>query len=164
MEKLLATLCIVIVALSFLCGFLLLQISDLQSQNSELQNQTSELEAKLSALANATVLVKITEFTVTEGTEGGTMPPPSFLRFDINLTVQNFGANDVEGLSLSVRDAMQEGSTNNRVQVELLISGEAQNVTTQVYLFMLGRTEYIFVATLFLDDIILDERTYEYVW
>ena len=44
MNKLVAVLCVVIVLLSAMCGFLFYQISDVQNQNNILQNQMSQLE------------------------------------------------------------------------------------------------------------------------
>lgn len=54
MEKLFAVLYSVIVALSILCGFLLLQVSDLQSQNGVLEDHINEYQNQIGQLENQT--------------------------------------------------------------------------------------------------------------
>ena len=54
MEKLFAGLYIVIIVLSFSCGFLLLHINDLQNQNSTLEDEISAYQSQIGKLENQT--------------------------------------------------------------------------------------------------------------
>ena len=171
MNRLIAVLGIVIILLGAVCGVVYYQISDMQRQNNdlqnhigqlenqvselelqnrELQNQTRELENKLDKVSNAS-LVRITELTVRHWTSSG------FELHNFSLTVQNFGINDAEGLNLSVVDASFNYSIDN-VQLELLKAGEAKVVEIREYHSFPGWDPH-FVATLVLDDIILDEHS-----
>ena len=154
MKKLVAILAIIIVLLSVTSGFLFYQISDIQSQISDLQNQNSVLEGQIGELeAQYTNLVRITEFTVTGmGFIGGV----AVLSY-ANVTIQNFGINDVNGLTLSIIHPSEENMSRSMVQVGLIKAGEARNIITYVT-WGLGASR-TFVATLMLDDIILHEHT-----
>ena len=190
MNKLVAVLAIVIILLSSVCGILCYQIGDLQSQNNELQNQigqlenqtnelesqlaelelenielqnqTGELEAKLGALENATVMVKITGFEIT-----GAMKSPDGQGYysSAEVSLQNFGINDVEGLVLWVNYTapIEIGPDNvdyymKRVQLGFVQAGETRNVTVGVVWWASYGKQ--FVASLMLDDIVLDEFVY----
>jgi cell division protein FtsL len=54
MKKLFTGLTVIIVVLSFLCGFLFLQRSDLQNQNAVLEDQISEQQNQMEQLENQT--------------------------------------------------------------------------------------------------------------
>jgi type II secretory pathway pseudopilin PulG len=189
-NKLVAVLAIVIILLSSVCGILYYQIDDLQSQNSErqnqigqlenqtdelesqlaelelenleLQNQTGELEAALNALENATVMVKITGFEIA----GATLSPDGQGYYSsAEVTLQNFGITDVEGLVLWVNYTapIEIGPDNidyymKRVQLGLVHAGETRNATVDVVWWAAYGKK--FVASLMLDDIVLDESVY----
>jgi hypothetical protein len=167
LNKLVAVLAIIIISLSFVCGILYYQIGETQTQNNDLQkqlsqleNQVSELESQLSALSNA--MVKITGFEIT-----GAMASPDWKAYasSAKVTLQNFGINDVEGLILWVNyTAPIEIRPDNidyymkRVQLGLVYAGETKNATVGVV--WLARYGKQFVASLMLDDIVLDEFVY----
>lgn len=182
MNKLVAVLGVIIILLSAMCGILYYQSGDMQSQNSELQNQisqlenqTSELESQLDDLelqnlelqeniskleelidflTDGNPIVRITEFTVT-----GFNPLINVvIQSDAFVTVQNFGTTRVEGLTVTFEHPSY--LVNYSVGVGPLEAGEAKNVSHYVNWALGGpNPPYFFVATLKLDDIILDERT-----
>ena len=146
MNKLVAVLGIIIILMSIVCGILYYQIGDIQGQNSELQNQigqlekqvselelenlelqnqTSELEAYINKVSDASQ-VRITRITYT---------PTRFIKViiisNVTVTVENFGTNNVSGLSLWVKD-MFLGQYFGNVTLGALKGGEAQNVTVSV--------------------------------
>lgn len=172
MNKLVAVLVIAVILLSFICGILFYQISDLQSQNSdlpdqicqlenqvseletqlgdleqqniELQNQTSALEECLNKASNAN-LVTIT---------GMKWYYSLMLYYPIDITVQNFGTSDVDGLKLII--TTDSGDDQFReIPVGLLKAGETKVINEQfVHTFYQG-SDFVF-ATLMIDELILD--------
>ena len=138
MEKLFAGLFIIIIALSFLCGGLLLHINDLQNQNSvfedqtseyqnqigQLENQTSELEDQIYDLEEQIYQKKLSDARQVKITkvEVGDQIAASILGyiFEVHVTVQNYGTNDVDGLTVSVE---------NTVWVGLVQAGITKTVT-----------------------------------
>ena len=126
------------------------QLDDLEAQNLELLNQTSALEAKLVKVSNASrVRIADTSFNLTAW---GTLPPVVAGIFSV--TVQNFGTNDVDGLNLWVKDSYS-GEYFVKRPIGTLKGGEAQNVSSSILLRNTPASG--FVATLMLDDVILDE-------
>jgi hypothetical protein len=126
------------------------KIDSLEAQNLELQNQKTVLERELEV--KSTNLVRITEFNVTRMNFIGGLAALSY----VNITVENFGTNDVDGLVIHV-DPVDKERVNAGVQVGLLKSGEAQTINTEIIWGFQSEIR-TFVATLMLDDVILQER------
>jgi hypothetical protein len=159
MNKLVAVLGIIIISLSFVCGIFYYQIGDMQSQNSELQNQigqlenqVSELEAQLSNVSSASQLVRITGIEITGS---GMVGWPAYVA-NLNVTIQNFESSDVEGLCLTTSHISGHEDTVFTVSIELIPAEEVIYVRTNVGWSI--TMEPNFVATLTLNDIILDKR------
>jgi len=125
------------------------QIDELEQQNLELQNQTLELESLIDKFTNR---VKITKFS-----SAGFNPMVGLLiSSSANVTIQNFGINDVENLTLIVTTkGTEDFSITNRVN--LICVGETQIISTHYYWY-LGSTDGPKV-TLMLGETILDEYT-----
>ena len=144
----------------------------LESQVIELQNNIEQLEQSLIELENqkneleetkskATNLVKITEFKVTDYQPLGGFIIYSFF----NLTIENFGINDVTNLSVSILGADNEPPIIivneefvSEIPIEVIYVDEELKIN--------GRIDYNFqdvifpvTAKLMLGDIILDENT-----
>ena len=132
------------------------QLDDLEAQNLELQNHTGELESQLSALENAT-LVQITDIKKIDAWN----PTGVAIFVELNVTVQNFGVNDVERLLLVV-DHVSGSFSNSTKWIGPINAGEERTFKT------MGTCNYAhplsFVVTLKLDDIILYERTHHFPW
>jgi len=125
------------------------QMIQLQNQVSELQNLNGEQEAQLSKVTN---IIKITRFTVS-----GPLNPIGGLLMasTANLTIHNFGINDVDGLTLSIKYNDVEALLEP-LQLDTLRVGEELKISRGVY-WGLSDTMYPFVARLMLGDVILDE-------
>jgi type II secretory pathway pseudopilin PulG len=173
MNKLVAVLAIIIILLSGMCGILYYQIGDMQSQNSELQNQigqlenqvselelknlelqnqTSELEAQLSNVSSASQLVRIIGIEITGS---GMVAWPAYVA-TLNVTIQNFETSDVEGLRLTTSHISGHEDSVFTVSIEFIHAEEVIYVRTNVGWSIAMKPN--FVATLTLDDIILDKR------
>ncbi len=125
------------------------QITELQNQNSELNNQISELENQLSQVTN---LVKITRFTKT-----GFSPICGMLIVSTaNVTVHNFGINDVNGLTLSIKFYDVE-TLSEPLQIGNLSAGEERTISHSILWILTNDPDEPFVATLWLGDQLLDE-------
>ena len=125
------------------------QITDLQNQNSELQNLITELEDQLSKVTN---LVKITRFTTSGFSPIGGMLIESIA----NVTVQNFGINDVNGLTLSIKYYDVE-TLLEPLQLDNLSAGEERIINTHIRWILTDNTGEPFTATLWLGNQVLDE-------
>jgi len=191
MKKLSAVLIIIIVVLSFVSGYFLYQISDLerkksdlQNRNSEFENQIFDLESQIDECQNQTSEMKnqideleqqnlelqnqtleleslIDRFTnrvnITKFSSGGFNPMVGLLiSSSANVTIQNFGINDVENLTLLISSGVAEG-LNPRINFDLIRAGETKIVSTHYYWY-LGSTDGPTV-TLKLGETILDEYT-----
>ncbi len=107
-------------------------------------------------------LVRITGFEIT----GAMMSPDGRGYYSsAEVTLQNFGINDVEGLVLWVNYTapIEIGPDNvdyymKRVQLGFVHAGETRNVTVGVVWWASYGKQ--FVASLMLDDIVLDEFVY----
>ena len=124
------------------------QITELQNQNSELQNQINILQDQISGFTN---LVKITEFKVYGLSPIGGMAHIS----TANLTLFNFGINDVEMITLSIISNNVEVLSKS-VQIEILHAGEELKISKEL-LFSLSVDTIPFTARLTLNDEILDQ-------
>lgn len=140
------------------------QIDELEKQNLELQNQNGELQSQcdqltqLSIIKNSSIVVRVTDFTIPDfffpmvGT---------WVESDANITIQNLGTNDLEGLTLTIAHPVDypSGIPTSPVELESLNAGEKRTVSTNVYWEL--STGIKFVISIKLDDIILHEhRTY----
>jgi type II secretory pathway pseudopilin PulG len=152
MNKLVAVLAIIIILLSGMCGILYYQIGYMQSQNSELQNQIGQLEAQLSNFSSASQLVRIIGIEITGS---GMIAWPAYVA-TLNVTIQNFETSDVEGLRLTTSHISGHEDSVFAVSIELIHAEEVIYVRTNVGWSIAMKPN--FVATLTLDDIILDKR------
>ena len=123
------------------------QINDLQNQNSELQNLISEQEAQLSKFTNR---VNITGFSTSGFSPVGAL----LIQSKANVTIQNLGVNDVEGLTLIINCSAAENLAQT-YSLDVLLSGEKREISGSVY-WTLGQSVKVTV-TLKLGDIVLDE-------
>jgi hypothetical protein len=134
--------------------FVVNQNISLQNQNTELNNQISELENQLSKVTN---LVKITRFTKT-----GFSPIVGMLiESTANVTVHNFGINDVNGLTLSIKFYDVE-TLFEPLQIGNLSAGEERKISHSILWILTYDSDEPFVATLWLGDQLLDEYILEH--
>lgn len=184
MKKPAAVLAITIVMLSVACGFLLYQFSELQNLNDgfeeqireyqnqtgqltnqidELEKQTSELEKQLDDFEDEIYQrrvsdakqVKITKFSV-YGWNHVSIEVMSFC----NVTVQNFGTNDIDGLTIRISgvNQIEDGwRYEGEQEVGLIKAGETKIINIESSQSMMFYS--IITATLILDDIKIDEST-----
>ena len=116
MKKIIPLLIVPIVVLSIVSGLLFNQLLVVQTENSELRTEVSDVNARLEGkqtvglqlesqlnelenqLRNVTNLVRITDFRF----EGFAFPPVTATTYcsDYIVTVENFGINDVENLTV----------------------------------------------------------------
>lgn len=154
---------VVLLAISLtLTAFEYSNVLSLQSENSNFQNQITQLETQINELeaclrnvSNARK-VYITQFAIAEWNNAS-----GLLGMVVaNVTVQNFGSYDVENLRLSVRHESLWDSPHTGDPVGLLKSGETQKVSVLAFWQLPSDGEIeTFIATLMLDEIILDECT-----
>jgi hypothetical protein len=143
-----------IILLGGLSGFLLYQLNlvqneldELQIQNKELENQIIEQETQLSKYTN---LVKITNVTI----EPGFNPYIGLTLYNaINITIENLGVNDVEGLNLTIEHS--SGSLEEYI-LEVLGSGETRTIKGALF-SVVGTTGWVTV-TLKLNETIIDKH------
>jgi type II secretory pathway pseudopilin PulG len=152
MNKLVAVLAIIIILLSGMCGILYYQNGDMQSQNSELQNQIGQLEAQLSNVSSASQLVRIIGIEITGS---GMIAFPAYVA-TLNVTIQNFENSNVEGLRLTTSHISGHEDSVFTVSIEVIHAEEIIYVRTNVGWSIAMKPN--FVATLTLDDMILDKR------
>lgn len=170
MKKIVAFFCIIIIFLSIMCGLLFYEIGDVTSQNSNLQNKVAQLERQVSELEldnielqnqideldayiqkiSSASLVQITEFNLTGSP---VLAPAGGWTSDAIVTVKNFGTSAIDGLKLVVNSTGD--MTPQERQIDLLDAGEDRTVTIDVFWGMFDY-EDVFVATLMLDNVILD--------
>jgi hypothetical protein len=191
MNRLVGTLAITIVILGVVSGFLFYQNNELQKVNRELRNHNSEIQnqldeqetdnielqnqilelenqtleqqnqvnqlAQLTTIKNSSIVVRVTDFTI----PGFSPMVGTWVESDANITIQNLGTNDLEGLTLTIVHPADypSGIPTSPVELGTLSAGEERTVTTNVF-WELG-AGIKFVISIKLDDIILDEyRTY----
>jgi hypothetical protein len=191
MNKLVAVLGITIILLSSMCAILFYQINDTQTQNSELENQNSTLEAQVSDYQNQTEQLEnrvselelqnlelknqtneledlldkvsdaryviITEFNINGIYFIGGVAAVSY----VNITVENFGTNDVNDLKVVI-NATFGAMYPQSVQLGTIKSGETQKINTSVTWGFQSGTR-TFIATLMQDEISLHECTTELI-
>jgi uncharacterized protein YxeA len=154
MNKLVSVLAIAVIILGIISGFLFYQLNAIQSQNNELRsqntelNRNSELENQISQVSNK---VNITEFSIS-----GLRAYEEFVIWesDVYVKIQNLGINDLEGLTLEIVGFGDERLAES-LQVDTLHFGEEKEIYTHAY-WAYG-SEGTSVATLMLDDVVLDE-------
>jgi len=123
------------------------QITELQNQNSELQNRITEQETQLSKYTN---LVKITEVTI----ESGFHPYIGLTLVNrANVTIENLGVNDVEGLTLTIEHSSP--SVGETYSLDVLRSGEKREINGDLF-SVVGTTGWVTI-TLKLGEVIIDE-------
>lgn len=135
------------------------QISELESQIDELENQNLELQSQfdqltqLTTIKNTSIVVRVTDFTI----PGFSPTVGTWVESDANITIQNFGTNDLEGLTLTIDnpDDYPSGSVPQSLKIESLNAGEERTVTKNVY-WELGEG-IKFVIRIKIDDMILHE-------
>ena len=133
------------------------QIDELENQNFGLQSLCDQL-TRLSTINNSSIKIKVTDFTIP-----GFLPTVgTWVESDANITVQNLGTNDLEGLTLTIAhpdDYPSGGIPTSPVELGSLDAGEERTVSTHVFWEL--STGIKFVIRIKLDDIILHEyRTY----
>jgi hypothetical protein len=150
---------IAIIALALASWLVYNKISELEIQNRELQEQLRELQKQIES-------VKITEFEW----ESGFYYLGSLTLVNVaNVKVQNSGANNISGVTLSVRLVYNgtelyksEGFTE---KIDMLHAGETLEISGWVRSYLGARpngTEC--VSTLTWGKVVLDERTEKIVW
>jgi hypothetical protein len=178
MKKLVGALAITIVVLGVVSGFLFYQNSEMQNLNSELrtqnleiqnqldgqqtdnielQSQILELEKRVSELENPVYTVEITAFSV-----ASTWYNPGGMAFGYktNITIQNYGKNDVRGLTLLLkRFGAGFGVGSTYVLLDTLHAGEERVIETSIPVdFALIEYKPVkYVATLNMGPHVLDE-------
>lgn len=176
-EKTFAVLTITIITLSFSCGLLLYLTNDIQNQSSvseeqiidyqnqiaqlenqidELENQTGELETQvdqdvLSSIPDSR-LVKIKE--VEWGEQWNSSMEDSFY---VDVTVKNYGPNDVDELAILCRHALDYNETET-VPIGL-IKAESEKTFTIRHYYDISYA-YNYTVTLMRGDTILDEEQF----
>ena len=175
MKRLFSVLIIIILFLCGTCGFLLYQnvnlhnqidvlgdnLSECQSQIDVLEDNLSEYQSQfdqltqLTKIKNSSMVVRVTNFT----TFGLSPLVGVMVESDANITIQNLGTNDLEGLTLTVDHAVLDYVPTQSYKIESLNVGEERTVSANVHL-ALGSGVKV-VISIMLDDIILHEhRTY----
>ena len=154
MNRLVAFLSVTIVVLGIISGFLFYQINVIQSQFGELQSQNGELENRITEqetqLDKYTNLVKITNVII----ESGFNPYIALTLINrANVTIENFGVNDVEGLTLTIEHSSP--SEGEPYSLEILRSGEKREINCNLF-SVVGTTGWVIVS-LKLDEVIIDE-------
>jgi uncharacterized protein YlxW (UPF0749 family) len=161
------------------------QVTALEGQNSELQNQNNDLKNQTVALSdqnrqlqdrvsqlleqlricyNASVRIIDSEFV------SGFNPFVGLTLINrVNVTVQNFGSNDVSGLTVTVELVYNGtelwGSEGFTKQVDVLRAGERLEISDWVYSGLSSRNiGTVCVSTLMKGNAILDLRTDAIVW
>jgi hypothetical protein len=173
MKRLFSVFTIIIIFLSVTCAVLSYQnsslnnqmvvledqLSECQNQNLQCENQVSELESQfdqltqLATIKNTSIVVRVTDFT----TPGFSPTVGTWVESYANITIQNLGTNDLEGLTLTIDnpDDYPSGSVPKSLKIESLNAGEERTVSTNVY-WALGAGVRVMIS-IKLDDIILDE-------
>ena len=130
------------------------QILELENQTLELQNQVNQL-TQLSTIKNSSIVVRVTNFT----TSGMSTIVGVLMESDANITIQNLGTNNLEGLTLAMvhigDDPAASLMNHQSFKIESLEAGEERTVSTNVY-WALGAGVRVMIS-IKLDDIILDE-------
>jgi cell division protein FtsB len=139
------------------------QITELQEQNRDLQEENDELLEQLDLLQkrldfNASVL--ITKFS---SIYGWSNVVGMTIAMNFNVSVQNFGISDIEGLIVEVkRYGFGEDPSNQTIKLDVLYAGETIEFLSS---FVLGWDSYFdnfhgqaLTATLKLGEAILDVK------
>lgn len=126
------------------------QITELQNQNSNLQDEVNELKTKLS---NYTDWVEITNVTIEPGNPICGLTYISY----VNVTVENFGLNNVEGLKLSIQHtSLKDLPVPEIFTLDVLRPGEKRKIQGYFEWILGQKGEVIF--TLKADNITLNEH------
>ena len=168
MEKLFAGLTVIIVVLSFSCGFLLFIVGDTYIQNGDLKNQIEQLESQMEQLGkqiddleqqiyqkelSAARQVKIEKMKMNPPIEWGYLG----LTSSISVTIKNCGSNPVEGLALLAGFSYSnEVTSSNTKTIEVLEAGVTKTLGFQAPIFGTPPTHF----TLMFNDVILDQQKY----
>ena len=132
---------------------------ELEKQNIELQNQNDQL-IQLTKINNSSIAVRVTNFTIS----GMDSVVGVLFESDANITIQNLGTNDLEGLTLTMVYSGNDHPTASQLnqqsfKIESLNAGEERTVNTNVY--WQPDVGVRVVISIKLDDTILHEyRTY----
>ncbi len=160
MNKLMSISVIVVVLLSLVCGILFYQLVVFQNLNNELIDENTELKDRNSNLEHqiehVTNRVNITAFTIS-----GFRPVEEWVVWesDVTVKIENFGINDVEGLTLRIVGFGDERLARS-LQLDALHVGEEREIDTFV---QWGYGSYgTSVATLLLNDLVLDAYSLEF--
>jgi hypothetical protein len=186
MNRLFSVFTIIILLLCGACGFLLYQngnlhdqigvrkdeLSECQSQSVQYENQINAVENQkdilknqvnqlnqLTTIKNSSIVVRVTNFT----TSGMSPMVGVLMESDANITIQNLGTNNLEGLTLAMvhigDDPAASALNQQSFKIESLEAGEERTVNTNVY-WALGAGIRVMIS-IKLDEIILCEyRTY----
>jgi len=168
---------IVIVAASIATWFVHTQISELQSQNSDLQDEVDELHGQNRDLQDENdelqeqldLLQKRVDFspdviiTKFSSKDGWWNPVGVTLALDLNITIENTGISDIDGLTLEIkRRSLDEDPYNITKRLDILYAGESaeiyDSIFTGIQFFAAEFRNRSFVATLKLGDVVLDEK------
>ena len=187
MNKYVAVLAIIIVALGGTCAVLFHQIVDLQNRNStlyyekivfrdmilEYQDQIAQLKSQISDLQNqidelqdieqrkqaelernilSARQVKITGITFESIYYAGAVIADS-----VTVSVKNYGQNHVENLTLLLSRENLPHSKASEIEIKLLRTGEEKRIALSP-VHLIDNPHW--VATLWLEDIFLDEYYY----
>ena len=158
-RKALALVLIIVIALTVASWLVYSKIAELESQNRELQEQLKELQEQIES-------VKITEF---EWESGFNYLGALTLVNVANVTVQNSGAKNISGVTLTVRlvyNGSELGYSKGFTEkIAALHAGESLEISGWVRSGLGNRpngTECI--STLMWGKVVLDERTETILW
>jgi hypothetical protein len=158
-RKLVALVLMLVIALMVASLLVYSKISELESQNRELREQLKELQEQIES-------VKITQFEWESGFRciGGLT-----LVNMANVTVQNNGAKNISGVTLTVRVVYNGSklrySSGFTEKIDMLHSGESLEISRGVFSVVGNRpngTECI--STLMWGEVVLDERIETIMW
>ena len=175
--KVIAIMVVTVIALSVAVWLVHIHISELQIQNSDLQNQINELQDQNRELQDENdelqeqldLLQKRVDFspdviiTKFSSKDGWWNPVGVTLALDLNITIENTGISDIDGLTLEIkRRSLDEDPYNITKRLDILYAGESaeiyDSIFTGIQFFAAEFRNRSFVATLKLGDVVLDEK------
>ena len=139
------------------------KVDELQDQNRDLQDENDELHEQLDLLQKRVDFspeVVITEFSSLGGWRN---PVGVTLEEVFNVTIENTGISDIDGLTLEIKRLnLEEDPYNITKRLDILHAGETTEIQDSI---ITGIDHYAaeflnrsFVATLKLGEVVLDER------
>jgi FtsZ-binding cell division protein ZapB len=139
------------------------QVNELQDQNRDLQDKNDELQEQLDLLQKRVDFspeVLITKFS---SKDGWWNPVGVTLALDPNITIENTGISDIDGLTLEIkRRNLDEDPYNITKRLDILHAGESteiyDSIFTGIQFFTAEFRNRSFVAILKLGDVVLDEE------